>query len=377
MNRRRRPICLLLCLLLTVSLAVNGCGEKKEVVKETELSVRTAEAGIQDIAKNESYAGTVRGKNEVYIMPKIAARVTGIYVKAGDRVRAGQTLVTLDNSDFQAGIKQAEAAVTMAEASKRANDVAAETARSAYERTQKLYEAGAASAQQLEAARSQYESLVAGTADAAIAQAQAGLQAAQSQLDKCTLTSPIDGVVGTVSLSLGDTANVASPAAIVTDVSELEVQVMVSESDVSFIKPESPVDVLVKEVSDQSFKGVVKSIASVADPEKRNYLVKVSLPNQEGKIKSGMFAEVKIATESKSQVVCVPASAVLPQNGRTIVYTVDKNKRARSVEIQTGIKNDRYIEVTKGLKAGQTVIVKGNTLVNDGTLVRVVTGGAK
>ena len=377
MNRKRRPICLLLCLLFTVSLVVTGCGKEKEVVKETELSVRTAEAGIQDIAKNESYAGTVRGKNEVYIMPKIAARVTGIYVKAGDRVRAGQTLVTLDNSDFQAGIKQAEAAVTMAEASKRANDVAAETARSAYERTQKLYEAGAASAQQLEAARSQYESLVAGTADATIAQAQAGLQAAQSQLDKCTLTSPIDGVVGTVSLSLGDTANVASPAAIVTDVSELEVQVMVSESDVSFIKPESPVDVLVKEVSDQSFKGVVKSIASVADPEKRNYLVKVSLPNQEGKIKSGMFAEVKIATESKSQVVCVPAGAVLPQNGRTIVYTVDKNKRARSVEIQTGIKNDRYIEVTKGLKAGQTVIVKGNTLVNDGTLVRVVTGGAK
>ncbi len=377
MNRRRRPICLLLCLLLTVSLAVTGCGEKKEVVKETELSVKTAEAGIQNIARNESYAGTVRGKNEVYIMPKIAARVTGIYVKPGDRVRAGQTLIALDNTDFQAGIKQAEAAVTMAEASKRANDVAAETARSAYERTQKLYEAGAASAQQLEAARSQYESLVAGTADAAIVQAQAGLLAAQSQLDKCTLTSPIDGVVGTVSLSLGDTANVASQAAIITDVSELEVQVMVSESDVSFIKPESPVDVLVKEVSDQSFKGVVKSIASVADPEKRSYLVKVSLPNQDGKIKSGMFAEVKIATESKSQVVCVPASAVLPQNGRTIVYTVDKNKRARSVEIQTGIKNDRYIEVTKGLKAGQTVIVKGNTLVTDGTLVRVVTGGAK
>ena len=367
----------MLCLLFTVSLVVTGCGKEKEVVKETELSVRTAEAGIQNIARNESYAGTVRGKNEVYIMPKIAARVTGIYVKPGDRVRAGQTLIALDNTDFQAGIKQAEAAVTMAEASKRANDVAAETARSAYERTQKLYEAGAASAQQLEAARSQYESLVAGTADATIAQAQAGLQAAQSQLDKCTLTSPIDGVVGTVSLSLGDTANVASPAAIVTDVSELEVQVMVSESDVSFIKPESPVDVLVKEVSDQSFKGVVKSIASVADPEKRNYLVKVSLPNQDGKIKSGMFAEVKIATESKSQVVCVPAGAVLPQNGRTIVYTVDKNKRARSVEIQTGIKNDRYIEVTKGLKAGQTVIVKGNTLVNDGTLVRVVTGGAK
>lgn len=367
----------MLCLLIIVSLIATGCGKKKEVVKETELSVSTASASIQDIAKNESYAGVIRGKNEVYIMPKIPARVTGIFVQPGDRVAAGQTLITLESTDFQAGIQQAEAAVAIAEAGKRVNEVQAETARASYERTEKMFEAGAASSQQLEAARGGYEALIAGTADAMVAQAHAGLLAAQTQLDKCTLTSPIDGVVGTISLSLGDTANVASPAAIVTDVSELEVQVMVSEADVSFIKSGSSVDVLAKEVRDEPFKGVVKSIATVADPVKRSYMVKVTLPNEDGKIKSGMFVEVKVATETKSKVVCVPTSAVMPKNGHSIVFTVDSKKRSRSVEVQTGIKNERVIEITKGLHEGQQVIVKGNTLVNDGTLVRVVTGGAK
>jgi RND family efflux transporter MFP subunit len=283
----------------------------------------------------------------------------------------------MDSTDYQAGVQQAEAGLQMAEASKRANNIQAEAYRAAYERTKKLYEAGAASSQQLEQAQTQYEALTAGTADASVAQARAGLMAAQTQMDKCILTSPMNGVVGTISVSLGDMVSMQSPAAIVTDVSELEVQVMVSESDVSYIKPASSVDVMVTEVNDKPFKGVVESISTVADPTKRSYLVKVSLPNEESKIKSGMFAEVKIATESKAGVLCVPVSAVMPKNGNTIVFTVDKSKRSRSIKVETGIKNNRYIEITKGLQEDQEVIVKGNTLVNDGTLVRVVTGGAK
>lgn len=360
-----------------VSITATGCGKEKEVVKETELTVTTAAVAIQDIAKDESFAGIVRGKNEVYIMPKIPARVTGIYVKPGDKVAAGQTLVTLDSTDFEAGIQQAQAGLAMAEAGQRANQVQAEAARNAYERTKKLFEAGAASSQQLEAAQTQYEALTAGTADAAVAQAQAILLAAQSQLDKCTLTSPINGVVGSINLSLGDTANPQSPAAIVTDTAELEVEVMVSESDISYIQPDRPVDVVIKAVQSKPFPGTVESIATAADPVKRSYNVKIKLANEEGKIKSGMFADVKIATESKEQVICIPSNAVVPQGTRTVVYVVDDKNRAQQVEVKVGIENSRMVEIVSGLKPGQQVITKGNTLVNDGTLVRVVTGGAK
>lgn len=374
---KSRPICLLLCLLLILTVSTVGCGNKEEVEKETELSVNVAQAKIQDIAKVDNYSGIIRGKNEVNIMPKAAARVTGVFVKPGDQVTVGQTLITLDSSDFDAALKRAEAALAMAQAGERTNELNLENARKNYERMQKLHAAGAISDQQLEAARTGYESLNAGTVEAGVAQAQAALLEVRNQIDNCNITSPINGTVGSINLSLGDTASPASPAAIVTDSGELEVEVLVSESEVSYIKEGSQVEVLIKAVSDKPFKGTVDTISSVADPMKRSFAVKVALGNEGGKIKSGMFAEVKISTISKSNVVCVPSSAVIPKGARTVVYTLDKNKRAQQLEVKTGIENSQYIEIVKGLKKGQKVITKGNTLVDDGTLVRVIAGGGK
>jgi multidrug efflux pump subunit AcrA (membrane-fusion protein) len=142
-------------------LGVTGCGKATEVVKEAEITVNTAPAQIQDLAKSVSYSGIVRGQNEVYLMPKVAARVTGIYVKAGDPVKAGQTLIILDNTDFIAGVNQAEAGLAMAQAGQRNNDLQVESAQADYERTKTLHESGAVSNQQLESARMKYEALMA------------------------------------------------------------------------------------------------------------------------------------------------------------------------------------------------------------------------
>jgi multidrug efflux pump subunit AcrA (membrane-fusion protein) len=90
-----------------------------------------------------------------------------------------------------------------------------------------------------------------------------------------------------------------------------------------------------------------------------------------------MFAEVNVDTVHKDGVVCIPVAAVLPKEGFSIAYVVDKDRKARSVTVETGIKNNDYVEITKGIKAGQEVITKGNTLVNEGTLVKVVAGGGK
>lgn len=376
MDRIKRSLSILLVLVLPL-VFLGGCGKEKEVVKETRLSVSTVKAEKRDIAQAVKYPGTVRGVNEVYIMAKIPARVTGVYVKPGDRVSAGQTLMTLDSSDFQAGIRQAEAGVAAAEAGKRQHDIQLENARLNYDRTKKLFEAGAASQQQLEAAESAVRALETGSIEATLQQAQAGLLAAQSQLNNCTVTSPINGTVGSVALSLGETANPSSPAATVSDTSRLEIETLVGESEISYIKPGNSVDILVKAVSDEPFKGTVSSVAGVADPMKRNYSVKVVLDNPDNKIKSGMFAEVLISTESKADVLTVPLAAVLPRGGREIVYVVDGKNRARELDVKTGLRDNKYVEITSGLKAGERVITKGNTLVNNGTLVRVISGGAK
>lgn len=364
MNKIKRSLYILLVLVLSLSL-LSGCEKEKEVVKETELSVSTVKVEKHNIAQAVKYPGTVRGVNEVYIMPKAPARVTAIFVKPGDRVSAGQTLLTLDSSDYQAGAAQAQAGV-------KAAGIQLENARLALERTQKLFEAGAASQLQLEQAQSGYDA-----AQIGVEQANAALAMASIQLNHCTVTTPINGVVGAINLSLGDTANPASPAAAVSDTSRLEIETLVSESEVSYIKSGAVVDVLVKAAGEKPFKGKVDSVSSVPDPMKHNYTVKVVLDNPDNKIKSGMFAEVVISTVSKDDVITVPLAAVVPRSGRQIVYTVDSKNRAREIDVETGLRDNKYIEIVSGLKAGEQVITKGNTLVNNGTLVRVVSGGAK
>ncbi len=374
MRLGKRHRILLAAMMMTV-LLISGCGKSEQVVKESEITVNTAPVQIQDMTKSILYTGTVRGQNEVYLMPKVPARVTGIHVQPGDSVQAGQSLITLDNTDFIAGVKQAEALLALAQAGLHSNQIQAENARLNYERIQALHQAGAVPDQQLEASRAAYEALIAGSAEASVAQAEAGLMAARNALDKCVITAPINGIVGTIGLSLGDTANPAAVAAIVSNTGQLEVEVMVSETEIGYIQKGSPVDVMVRAIRGEPFSGQVESISAVADPVKRNYPVKVSLANTDGQIKSGMFAELAIDTMSKQGVLTVPVGAVLPKGGRDIVYVVDQDNRAQVMEIETGIKNDQYMEILSGLTAGQQVIVKGNTLVGDGTLVKVVGGG--
>lgn len=365
MDRSSRSIFLVLSLLLVMMLFVSGCGNDNEKVTESAQAVSVTEVQKMDLVQNVSYPGIVRGHNEVTIMAKVPARVTDVYVKPGDHVSAGQVLLSLDSTDYQASVQQAAAAVSVA-------SVGLNTARSNYERNKALYEAGAVSAAVWESAQRGLES-----AQAGVQQAQAAYQMVQNQIGNCAITSPINGVVGSINLSLGETASLAAPAAVVSDSSDLEVEVMVNENDVTYIKEGSEVDVVVKAAGLNKIKGKVDSIATVADSVKRNFAVIVSLPNQGDKIRSGMFAELSIDTISKTNVLCLPINAVIPQSGSSVVYTIDKNNKARPIDVQTGIKNDRYVEITKGLKAGQKVILKGNTLVNDGSLVRVIAGGGK
>lgn len=377
MNKGHKLISLMLLILLSFTLLLSGCGNKQENVKESEMTVKVASAKIQYIAKTSEYSGIIRGINEVMVMPKAAARVTSINVKPGDYVKQGQVLLTLDSTDYEAGIRQAEAAVAMAEAGKKANDAQKATAFANYERTIKLHESGAVSDSQLEAAKAQYDGLNSGSAEAAVQQARAGLQQAQNSIGNCTITAPINGVVGTISLSLGETATMQSPAAIISDTSGLEVEVQVSESEITYIQEDSEVQVTISAVREEPFKGKVESVSVAADPSSRNYQVKIIMDNSDNLIKSGMFAQVSLATVSDSNALCVPRNAVIPKGSKSVIYIVDEDSRARLLEVETGIENSHYIQVLKGLKEGQQVIEKGNTLVSDGSKVRVVTGGEK
>ncbi len=364
MHKRAGKVTLMVLLFLMAIMAA-GCDDTKEVEKESEITVATAAAQVQEISRSSTYSGIVRGQNEVYITPKVAARVIGIYASPGDRVGQGQTLITLDSSDFTASVQQVEAGKQLAE-------ISLENAQDNLARIADLYEAGAIAQKDYEAAQNGVRS-----AEAAVEQAAAGLAQVMNSVNNCAITAPISGILGSINLSLGDMANPTAIAAIVSDTSRLEIEIMVSESEVSFITPGSGVDVKIKAIGEEVFQGTVASVAAVADPLKRSYGVKIALDNPENKIKSGMFAEVRGSTIKKADVICIPQSAIVPKGVSNVVYIVDEEKRAREKQVSVGIETETMVEITAGINAGEIVITKGNTLVRDGTLVRLASEGVQ
>ncbi|MGE5390257.1 MAG: efflux RND transporter periplasmic adaptor subunit [Deltaproteobacteria bacterium] len=378
-SRRWRLLSILLLGVLVLSSMVSGCSKKEEAVKETAFSVNAATAAKMDMAQALRYGGTLRGTNEVYIYPKIVSplRVTGIMVKPGDRVSAGQPLITLDSSDYQAKVAQAKAGLDNALAGKKLADANLAVLKTRYERTRRLYQEGAVSPQDMEALQAQYDGAMAGGADAQVSLYQAMYDDALITADHCNITSPINGVVGSINLALGDMAAATAVAASVSDTSALETDVMVSENEIGYVRAGSEVEVYVRAVSTKPFKGKVATAAVMPDPVKRNYRVKLVLDNKNSKIKSGMYAEAVVYTEAKNKALAIPVQAVIPRDNTNVVFIIDKNNRAQEREVKLGVRNDQYAEITSGLKAGEKVITKGNTLVNKNTLVKVISGEVK
>ena len=117
-------------------------------------------------------------------------------------------------------------------------------------------------------------------------------------------------------------------------------------------------------------------MASVADSVSRTYPVKISLPNNaEQPVKSGMFAEVMLGTQQRKDVLSIPMAAVLPKSGENIVYVVSGESNAQAVIVETGLNDGTYIEITKGLQEGQRVVTKGNTLIDESSVLTFTDGG--
>ncbi len=369
---------LIAVVILLLLFAVSGCGQKEAAVEagQTVINVETAVVKTMDITRYSSYSGQVKGSQEEAVLPKLSGRVTAVPVTVGQSVRKGQVIVSLDRSKLEAMVKQAEAAVASAEAGVAANEVQRQSALTNYERTQELYAAGVVSDQALEAAKMQYDLLNTGASEAGLAQAQAGLNLARQNLADCDVTSPMNGIVGRIDVAVGDTANPMNPVAVINNTADLEVEVKVSESDVSAVKPGTTVKVRIKAVSEEPLTGTVKSVASVADSVSRTYPVKVALPNNvEQPVKSGMFAEVMLGTQQRAGVLSIPMAAVLPKSGENIVYVVSGESKAQAVIVETGLNDGTYTEVTKGLQQGQKVVTKGNTLIDESSVLTFTDGG--
>ena len=190
--------------------------------------------------------------------------------------------------------------------------------------------------------------------------------------------APISGTVVALPAELGMTISQAVPVARLSRTDALELRTYVAERFVSKMKVGLNADVTLDAVPGVSYRAVVRELSPVIDPSSRTMEVRLRLVQPDSKLKSGMFAKVKILTEEKDGIVKIPASAVVKRFGENYVFTVQSDPAdaalliASKKKITQGILIDDKLEVRSGLEPNEEIVVRGQTLLEDGSRVNVV-----
>lgn len=389
----------LIAFLLAVStISLMGCGQAEPVQEEKSIAVSVQAAKGGEIENTNTFSGTTKVKDETAVTVEMGGIIEEMNVQLGDYVTQGQTLLRVKGTDIENTIKSAQAALKSAQAAYNDSDISIENARNQletalnnaklsydetkrqFENTEQLYQAGAVSEdtykqaqsglqkvkEGLDSAQKAYDTGVSDReqAKAGIEQAQVSLDTAMSNRDKLTLTSPVDGVITTKNFDVNEMASQGQPAFIISNTNVLQIDLNITQSDLSKFTEGQTVDVVIE---GQIVQGTVNNVPTVADSSSSLYKVEVLINNTEGHFKSGMSAEVEVSIEKQDNVITVPKKAILEEDGIKYVYTVGEDNRAIKNEVTTGIETANTVEIKSGVNADDTVVIGGLSLISDNT----------
>ncbi len=369
----------IIIIILTVMLifTISGCTssdneEAKSVHKDeayTAVEIETLEQS--DIFVENILPAKVYASKDVFVMPKIVGKVEKINVSVGDKVQKDNILFVLNKEDIQKQVDQSKIAYEAAIANYDMTIEQIDNAKTAFERSKKLYEEGALSQTQYEQAELAASDKTLEVAEKGLSKAEIVYQQAMDALDNIEVKAPISGTITSIDIEVGEYASTAQPSMTIMDVDEVSVQLGVTENLINKIKKG---DTVVLEIPSANYKedSVINSVGSSVDVRTGLYPVKIEVGNT-GTIKPGMFAEVNIKTDKKENVLAVKSEAVLEREGMYYVYTVDKDKAVRK-EVKIGVDTGLSIEIISGLEVGDKVIIKGQNYINDGSKIKVIRG---
>lgn len=355
--------------ILTLStILFVSCGKETKEATNNEPAIAVQVSGISadSNAPFVTASGKIEAENSANVSTRMMGYVTKVHVKVGQKVGAGQLLVSVNNTDLQAKKAQVDASILQATA-------AFNNAKKDYERFTALFNQQSASQKELDDMTSRYE------------MAKAGLEGARqmrnevmAQFSYSNITAPFSGEVTNTFVKEGDMANPGMPLVSVEGVSRMQVTAMVSESDIPQITNGMVVKVLVKSIN-KEVAGKVSEVSGSAKNTGGQYLVKVTLNATDKAILSGMFVNVqfpiankpKTKTTVKSDKVMVPESALVKQGQLTGIYTVANGKTAILRWIRTGKSFGSQVEVLSGLSANEQYIVSAEGKLYNGALVSI------
>jgi RND family efflux transporter MFP subunit len=298
--------------------------------------------------------GTTEPAREANLGPQMTARIAKILVKEGDLVKAGAVLVQLDGMEAALRVQQtaANAASTRSQY---------ELAQSEYDRLAPLAAKGTVTPQQLQRLAGQRDALRAASDAARVAEADA-----ERNVTNTAVRAPFAGIVSKVHMDVGEIATMMPPSVILrlVDLSSVDVRVRVHERELARVAIGDAVDAQFPS-SGQSARGVVTFISPEIDPRTRNAEVVTRIPNPNGALRAGMFAELEIKPKGVQQSLIIPTAAVAGSGDNRFVFAVVNQTAARKRVRVAAIDRER-MEVLEGLSEGEPIVASGLGRLSDG-----------
>ena len=329
------------------AMVIAGCGAKEEAAKvESAIKVTTATVVNQSVVEKLNFSGTVEAGQTIPLSFEMTGTVQKVLVEAGDNVREGQLLATIDKTDARNMYE-----MTLAK-QKQAQD--------AYDRLKSVYEKGSLPEVKWIEMQTNLE------------QANSSLKIAENNLKKCELKSPVSGVVGRRNVEPGMSALSITGAPIeIVDLKTVNVKISIPEKEIGKLKKGTAATFTVGALGGKEFDGTVTNVSPVADRLSRTYEAKIQVDNRSGELKPGMVCDVRIDLPDNTARLLLPYTCVSKDNeNHQYVYLVDKKaNRAVKQVVSTGRFYDKNLEILSGLAEGDLVVKNGKDKLTNNCLI--------
>jgi membrane fusion protein (multidrug efflux system) len=315
------------------------------------VSVEVGMVEVMTLEEDAQAVGSLRSRQGVTLRPEVSGRIVKLAFNDGQRVRAGQLLVQLDDTLQQAQLRQARAQAGIASTN--------------LQRNRELVTQNFISQSAVDQSAAALE----------VAEAQVAL--AQAQLSRMQIVAPFDGVAGIRSVNLGDYVKDGADLVNIEDLSQMWVDFRLPERFIARVKPGQVVAVSLDAIAGRQFQGKVDALDAIVDANGRSLLVRARLDNPGGVLKSGLFARTRIVFARRENALVVPEEALVPQGGKQYLIKVIDGPGGRSsqrIEAKLGLRLPGKAEILEGLAAGDKVVTAGQSRLmrDEGLPLRIV-----
>lgn len=329
-------------------------------------------------------SGYVVAQRKAAVSSKVTGRLEALMVEEGSRVKEGQVIARLENEDVKASVDQAEANLTVAKAKLELARADLYEAGLSLNRDKRLLGQGILPQANYDTQEARYKKAVASVAaaEAAIEASAATLREAKVALDYTFIRIPFEAVVLTKNADIGDivtplgaAANAKAAVVTIADMSSLQVEVDISESNLEKVQVDQPCEIQLDALPSARFRGSVHMIVPTADRTKATVMVKVRFLETDSRILPEMSAKVALLSrplqedEQKSRTAINPA-AIVTRHDQEVVFIV-KDDHVVETKLEVGAKLGDLVEVLAGVKAGDVVVIKPSEKVKDQARIRV------